>query len=94
MACGFSDGTALLLQGELSRSPLQPQPAPLLIQPGEDNPSAVTALHFSKGQDGSSSAQVVAAVLPVAFVLGVPSQSVRRGFVDASRGFLSDAAHP
>lgn len=59
VACGFSDGTALLLQGDLARSPLLPPPAPLLIQPGEENPSAVTALHFSKGQrrkgGGSSS---------------------------------------
>ncbi|CAM9660205.1 unnamed protein product [Pylaiella littoralis] len=52
VACGFSDGTALLLQGDLARSPLLPPPAPLLIQPGEENPSAVTALHFSKGQRG------------------------------------------
>ncbi|CAN0109499.1 unnamed protein product, partial [Hapterophycus canaliculatus] len=52
VACGFSDGTALLLQGDLARSPLLPPPAPLLIQPGEENPSAVTALHFSKGRQG------------------------------------------
>lgn len=53
VACGFADGTALLLQKDLARSPLQPAPAPLLIQPGEDNPAAVTALYFSKGQGGS-----------------------------------------
>lgn len=62
VACGFSDGTTLLLQGDLARSPLLPPPAPLLIQPGEDNPSAVTALHFSKGhaagKGGSSAGQV------------------------------------
>ncbi|CBN79204.1 conserved unknown protein [Ectocarpus siliculosus] len=50
VACGFSDGMALLLQGDLVRSPVLPPPPPLLIQPGEENPSAVTALHFSKGQ--------------------------------------------
>lgn len=61
MACGFSDGTTLLLQGDLARSPLLPPPAPLLIQPGEDEPSAVTALHFSRGhvgKGGSSAGQV------------------------------------
>lgn len=56
VACGFSDGTALLLQGDLARSPLLPPPAPLLIQPGEENPSAVTALHFSKGRQARGGA--------------------------------------
>ncbi|CAN0275685.1 unnamed protein product [Ascophyllum nodosum] len=57
VACGFSDGMALLLQGDLARNPLQPPPAPLFIQPGEVNPSAVTALHFSKSQGGANTAR-------------------------------------
>ncbi|CAM9107763.1 unnamed protein product, partial [Scytosiphon promiscuus] len=54
VACGFSDGTALLLQGDLARSPLLPPPAPLLIQPGEENPSA-DERNGRGGSSGSSS---------------------------------------